>query len=132
MDFGSTEGEIKYGFRNVFGHPKGAVAALNLPKSWFDELNQQYENRRKLVWQLADSLELSYTKEQSGLFVWCKLPEGKSADELVNFLLYEKNIFITPGHIFGSKGVQHVRISLCMPEFKILKLSNESNRSNHE
>ncbi|MFC3415064.1 pyridoxal phosphate-dependent aminotransferase [Algoriphagus hitonicola] len=103
------------------GIQKGAVAALNLPKSWFDELNQQYENRRKLVWQLADSLELSYTKEQSGLFVWCKLPEGKSADELVNFLLYEKNIFITPGHIFGSKGVQHVRISLCMPEFKILE-----------
>lgn len=103
------------------GIQKGAIAALNLPKSWYVELNLQYENRRKLVWQLADSLGLSYTTEQSGLFVWCRLPDGESADELVDHLLYEKNIFITPGHIFGSKGAHHVRISLCMPEFKILE-----------
>ncbi|WP_297335603.1 aminotransferase class I/II-fold pyridoxal phosphate-dependent enzyme [Algoriphagus sp.] len=103
------------------GIQKGAIAALTLPKSWFEELNQHYESRRKLVWQLADSLNLSYSTEQSGLFVWCQVPEGKSADDLVDFLLYEKNIFITPGHIFGSKGTQHVRISLCLPEFKILE-----------
>ncbi|SDD78189.1 Aspartate/methionine/tyrosine aminotransferase [Algoriphagus faecimaris] len=103
------------------GIQKGAIAALNLPKSWYEELNRLYENRRKLVWQLADNLGLSYHKEQSGLFIWCKLPEGQSADELVDHLLYDKSIFVTPGKIFGSEGEQHVRISLCMPEFKILE-----------
>lgn len=106
------------------GLQKGAIAALSLGKSWFAELDEQYQNRRKLVWKLADLLHLSYPKDTAGLFVWCKVSDGKTADELVDYLLYEKNIFITPGRIFGPAGEGFVRISLCMPEFKILEAIN--------
>jgi LL-diaminopimelate aminotransferase len=106
------------------GIQKGAIAALSLGKNWFSDLDEQYHNRRKLVWKMADLLNLIYKKESAGLFVWCKVPERKTADELVDFLLYEKNIFITPGRIFGSAGEGYVRISLCMPEFKILEAIN--------
>jgi LL-diaminopimelate aminotransferase len=106
------------------GIQKGAIAALSLGKNWFSDLDEQYQNRRKLVWKIADLLNLIYKKESAGLFVWCKVPEGKTADELVDFLLYEKYIFITPGRIFGSAGEGYVRISLCMPEFKILEAIN--------
>lgn len=106
------------------GIQKGAIAALKLSKSWFQDMNEHYENRRKLIWKLADHLNLTYKKSSGGLFVWCKVPEGQSAEELVDFLLYEKNIFITPGKIFGSVGNQYVRFSLCMPEFRILEAIN--------
>lgn len=106
------------------GIQMGAIAALSLGKNWFSDLDEEYQNRRKLVWKLADQLNLSYKKDTAGLFVWCKVPEGKTADELVDFLLYEKNIFITPGRIFGTAGEGYVRISLCMPEFKILEAIN--------
>ncbi len=106
------------------GLQKGAIAALSLGKSWFADLDELYTNRRKLVWKLADHLHLSYPKDSAGLFVWCKVPEGKTAEELVDWLLYEKNIFITPGKIFGPAGEGYVRISLCMPEFKILEAIN--------
>lgn len=106
------------------GIQKGAIAALKLSKSWFQDMNEHYENRRKLIWKLADLLSLTYQKNSGGLFVWCKVPEGQSAEKLVDFLLYEKNIFITPGKIFGSVGNQFVRFSLCMPEFKILEAIN--------
>ncbi|MFN3998995.1 pyridoxal phosphate-dependent aminotransferase [Algoriphagus sp.] len=106
------------------GIQKGAIAALSLRKNWFSDLDEQYQNRRNLVWKLADQMNLSYKKDTAGLFVWCKVPEGKTADELVDFLLYEKNIFITPGRIFGPAGEGYVRISLCMPEFKILEAIN--------
>lgn len=106
------------------GIQKGAIAALKLSKSWFQDMNEHYENRRKLIWKLADLLNLTYQKSSGGLFVWCKVPEWQSAEELVDFLLYEKNIFITPGKIFGSVGNQYVRFSLCMPEFKILEAIN--------
>lgn len=106
------------------GLQKGAIAALNLDKSWFADQNENYANRRKLIWKLAEKLDLSYDTKSSGLFVWCRLPEGKSAEELVDWLLYEKNIFITPGKIFGSQGENYVRFSLCMPEFKILEAIN--------
>lgn len=103
------------------GIQKGAIAALQLGKSWFDELNRQYENRRKLVWQLAELLQLKVEKERSGLFVWGKVPPEINAEELVDQLLYEKHIFITPGKIFGNAGQDYVRISICMPEYKILE-----------
>ena len=106
------------------GLQKGAIAALSLSKSWFADQNENYANRRKLIWKLAEKLGLSYDTKGSGLFVWCRLPEGKSAEELVDWMLYEKNIFITPGKIFGSQGENYVRFSLCMPEFKILEAIN--------
>jgi aspartate/methionine/tyrosine aminotransferase len=106
------------------GLQKGAIAALSLEKGWFDRQNEIYANRRKLVWTLADQLGLTYDREAAGLFVWCKMPEGASAEELVDRLLYEKNIFITPGKIFGSEGNSYVRISLCLQEFKILEAIN--------
>lgn len=106
------------------GIQKGAIAALNLPNSWFSDLNEIYTNRRKLVWKMADLLGLDYDPNATGLFVWAKVPEDKSAEELVDGLLYDKNIFITPGKIFGSEGNTYVRFSLCMPEFKILEAIN--------
>lgn len=106
------------------GLQKGAIAALGLGKNWFVDLDQLYQKRRKLVWKFADLLDLSYEKNSGGLFVWCKVPSGKSAENLVDYLLYEKDIFITPGKIFGPQGEDHVRISLCMPEFKILEAIN--------
>lgn len=106
------------------GIQKGAIAALALGKPWFDSQNEYYANRRKLVWKLADGLGLRYNTETSGLFVWCRLPENSAADTFVDQLLYEKNIFITPGHIFGSEGKNYVRISLCQPEYKILEAIN--------
>ena len=106
------------------GLQKGAIAALSLEKGWFDRQNEIYTARRKLVWTLADHLGLSYDREATGLFVWCRVPAGSSAEELVDQLLYEKNIFITPGKIFGSEGNAYVRISLCLQEFKILEAIN--------
>ncbi len=106
------------------GLQKGATAALLLGKPWFERQNEIYASRRKLVWTLADHLGLTYDREAAGLFVWCRVPAGTSAEALVDQLLYEKNIFITPGKIFGSEGNDYVRISLCLQEFKILEAIN--------
>jgi len=106
------------------GIQKGAIAALNLGESWFSDIESTYQSRRKLVWKLADKLNLTYDIKAAGLFVWCKVPDGKTADQVVDELLYERNIFITPGKIFGSEGEDYVRFSMCMPEFKILEAIN--------
>ena len=54
------------------------------------------------------------------MFVWAKLPEGvSSSEEFIDAILYDKNIFITPGTIFGSNGEGYIRFSLCVTEEKI-------------
>jgi aspartate/methionine/tyrosine aminotransferase len=103
-----------------YGIQKGAIAALNLNKSWFDDLNKVYHKRRKLIWNIIDKLNCSYDKNSKGLFVWAKLPNHiKSSEQYIDSLLKEKKIFIAPGTIFGSNGEGYIRFSLCIDEVKI-------------
>ena len=98
-----------------YGIQQGAIAALNMGQDWFTELNEIYKKRRNLIFKIADKLNCKYDKEATGMFVWAKLPEHiANAEELVDKLLYEHDIFITPGSIFGTNGKAYVRYSLCV------------------
>ncbi|KQO30045.1 aminotransferase [Flavobacterium sp. Leaf82] len=103
-----------------YGIQKGAVAALNCDKSWFEDQNKIYRRRRELTEKLAEKLGCKVYKEGVGLFVWAKLPEGiESSEKFIDEILYEKHIFITPGTIFGSNGEGYIRFSLCVKEEKV-------------
>ncbi|WP_298506096.1 aminotransferase class I/II-fold pyridoxal phosphate-dependent enzyme [uncultured Maribacter sp.] len=103
-----------------YGIQKGAIAALNSGEDWFNSLDQVYTSRRDLMFQLADKLNCVYDKNAVGMFVWAKLPAGaKSSEDFVDDVLYDKNIFIAPGTIFGSNGEGYIRFSLCVKEEKI-------------
>jgi LL-diaminopimelate aminotransferase len=93
---------------------KGAIAAMQVDKKWYQEQNEIYKKRRDLIFKIADKLNCSYDKNTAGLFVWAKIPENKTPEEIVDYLLYEKNIFITPGSIFGTNGKNYIRFSLCV------------------
>ncbi len=106
------------------GIQKGAIAALQSPDSWFDGLNAIYIKRREMVWQIFDLLNCTYKKENGGLFVWAKLPEGQNSKEFINKLLNDKEIFITPGAIFGSQGEGYIRASLCTSDTLLKEVLN--------
>lgn len=107
-----------------YGIQKGAIVALETRNGWFKQQNSIYEKRRKIVWKILDALQCSYTKNSAGLFVWAKTTNKKSAIELSDELLYQKDVFVTPGIIFGSKGENYIRISLCVNENDLLKVYN--------
>lgn len=92
-----------------------AVKALSLGRDWYDSLNQQYQKRKALAIQIIEKLNCNWLSNQAGLFVWAEVPQD-DVDELVDWLLYKKDLFITPGHIFGEKGRKYLRISLCVDE----------------
>ena len=94
----------------------GAVKALQLSDEWFVNLNELYSSRKKKVLELVKTLNCEAAPGQSGLFVWAKAPTGKSAESLVDELLYDKDLFVTPGFIFGEQGRDYVRFSLCATE----------------
>lgn len=103
-----------------YGIQKGAVVALKSGPEWFEKLDKVYTKRRELMFQLADKLGCIYDKNAVGMFVWCKLPEGSlSSEAFIDNVLYEKDIFIAPGTIFGSNGEGYIRFSLCVKEEKI-------------
>ena len=93
---------------------RAAIVALQQDERWFEQLNHTYKIRRNCVFRLLDKLNCTYRKAQSGLFVWAQAPV-MDIDALIDDLLVNKHIFITPGHIFGAKGRRYLRVSLCAP-----------------
>ena len=92
----------------------GAIKALASSQKWFENLNKEYYKRRKLAEEIASELNLSYSKNGVGMFIWCKmLNDSLKSEEFIDHLLDKYNFFISPGSIFGSQGEGYVRISLC-------------------
>jgi aspartate/methionine/tyrosine aminotransferase len=96
------------------GIQKGAVEAFKLSNDWFHKQNEIYQERRAMVWKIFDALNCTYDKTIGGLFVWAKIPAGENSEALTDKLLYEKDVFITPGTIFGTNGEGYIRASLCV------------------
>lgn len=91
-----------------------AIKALGLDSSWYNTINTEYKQRRVLVQDIMSLLNCTYDTNQTGMFVWARIPERyKDSGELSDKILYGCDVFITPGFIFGDKGQQYIRISLC-------------------
>ena len=97
-----------------------AAKALELEENFHAEVNKVYRKRRERVIDLLQLLQCTFDEKQAGLFIWAAIPAGyKDGYELCDKVLYESNVFITPGGIFGNAGDKYVRISLCSSLEKI-------------
>ncbi|MFR7781402.1 MAG: pyridoxal phosphate-dependent aminotransferase [Parabacteroides distasonis] len=91
-----------------------AVEALSAMKEWYDNMNRVYRSRRDLAGQIMRTLGCEYDENQVGMFLWGRIPDSaESSEAIANKVLYEANVFLTPGFIFGSRGERYIRISLC-------------------
>lgn len=100
-----------------------AIAALNNSEEWHKEMNiRLYKQRRHLAEEIMTMLGCSFEPNQVGMFLWGKIPSKyASSKDLADKVLYDANVFITPGFIFGSNGDKYIRISLCANENMLSK-----------
>ncbi|MDR0233013.1 MAG: aminotransferase class I/II-fold pyridoxal phosphate-dependent enzyme [Dysgonamonadaceae bacterium] len=96
---------------------QAAVKALQAVPEFHQEMNNVYRNRRVIAEKIMETLGCVFDSKQSGMFLWGKIPTNYSgSEELADKILYESNVFLTPGFIFGSNGEHYIRISLCCKE----------------
>ncbi len=94
-----------------------AAQALQAPAEWYRQMNEVYKKRRSIAEQIMETLGCTLDPKQSGMFLWGKIPDSyPTSGDLADQILYEANVFITPGFIFGSNGNNYIRISLCCNE----------------
>ena len=94
-----------------------AATALNATPEWHREMNLIYRKRRIVAEEIMKTLDCRWDEKQSGMFLWGKIPDNyPDSGALADRILYECNVFLTPGFIFGSNGERYIRISLCCPE----------------
>ncbi len=112
-----------------FGIQKGAIEALGLSSDWFEDMNKEYKKRREVIWKICEQLDCTYDKESSGLFVWAKIPSNMNSIALTDQILYNHDVFITPGTVFGSQGEGYIRFSLCIDESKMMEVLKRLNKA---
>ena len=100
-----------------------AAKAYENSDQWHQQANvETYARRRRLAEQIMQILHCTFDPEQTGMFLWGRIPETFSdVEELTERVLHEARVFITPGFIFGTNGSRYIRISLCAKEEKMLE-----------
>ncbi|NDV80186.1 pyridoxal phosphate-dependent aminotransferase [Dysgonomonas sp. 511] len=108
------------------------VAALGNTDEWHRKYNiELYASRRRYAEAIMDELGCTYDKNQVGMFLWGKIPgHCKGSEELADNILYNANVFLTPGFIFGDKGERYIRISLCCNEEMLSEALNRIKKFN--
>lgn len=102
------------------GLQHAAVEALKSGRDWFKSQNEIYRKRQEAAAAILEELGCSFSRKQSGLFMWAKAPEAiADVEKWIDEILYGTKVFITPGFIFGDAGRRFIRISLCATEEKL-------------
>lgn len=101
---------------------QAAAKALDCPEEWYRGMNDLYRKRRNIAEKIMDMLKCRYNPDQVGMFLWGQIPDQyTNSEELADKILYEANVFLTPGTVFGSKGERYIRLSLCCNEYTLQK-----------
>ena len=98
-----------------------AIEALSGSQDCIQEHNDIYQRRRDLIIDTLNSIGLEAKPPKGGLYIWAKVPEGYSSTEFAADLLEKVGVVVTPGVGYGRNGEGYVRLSLTIPDVRLVK-----------
>lgn len=116
--FAKLRGQIDFGM--FFPIQKAAIACLNGPRDEVEAQRLKYQERRDALCDGLEGLGWERPNAHGSMFVWAKLPGGRTDSMAFCEELMEKaGVVVTPGASFGSSGEGHVRMALVLPPDQI-------------
>lgn len=99
---------------------KAAIACLNGPRDEVEAQRLKYQERRDVLCDGLEGLGWELPNAHGSMFVWAKLPGGRTDSMAFCEELMEKaGVVATPGASFGPSGEGHVRMALVLPPDQI-------------
>lgn len=116
--FAKLRGQIDFGM--FFPIQKAAIACLNGPRDEVEAQRLKYQERRDALCDGLEDLGWERPNAHGSMFVWAKLPGGRTDSMAFCEELMEKaGVVVTPGASFGPSGEGHVRMALVLPPDQI-------------
>lgn len=116
--FAKLRGQIDFGM--FFPIQKAAIACLNGPRDEVEAQRLKYQERRDALCNGLEGLGWERPNAHGSMFVWAKLPGGRTDSMAFCEELMEKaGVVVTPGASFGPSGEGHVRMALVLPPDQI-------------
>ena len=116
--FSKLRSQIDFGM--FFPIQKAAIACLNGPRDEVEAQRLKYQERRDALCDGLEDLGWERPNAHGSMFVWAKLPGGRTDSMAFCEELMEKaGVVVTPGASFGPSGEGHVRMALVLPPDQI-------------
>lgn len=116
--FAKLRSQIDFGM--FFPIQKTAIACLNGPRDEVEAQRLKYQERRDALCDGLEGLGWERPNAHGSMFVWAKLPGGRTDSMAFCEELMEKaGVVVTPGASFGPSGEGHVRMALVLPPDQI-------------
>lgn len=116
--FAKLRSQIDFGM--FFPIQKAAIACLNGPRDEVEAQRLKYQYRRDALCDGLEDLGWERPNAHGSMFVWAKLPGGRTDSMAFCEELMEKaGVVVTPGASFGPSGEGHVRMALVLPPDQI-------------
>lgn len=116
--FAKLRSQIDFGM--FFPIQKAAIACLNGPRDEVEAQRLKYQERRDALCDGLEGLGWERPNAHGSMFVWAKLPGGRTDSTAFCEELMEKaGVVVTPGASFGPSGEGHVRMALVLPPDQI-------------
>ena len=116
--FARLRSQIDFGM--FFPIQKAAIACLNGPRDEVEAQRLKYQDRRDALCDGLEDLGWERPNAHGSMFVWAKLPGGRTDSMAFCEELMEKaGVVVTPGASFGPSGEGHVRMALVLPPDQI-------------
>lgn len=116
--FAKLRSQIDFGM--FFPIQKAAIACLNGPRDEIEAQRLKYQERRDALCDGLEDLGWERPNAHGSMFVWAKLPGGRTDSMAFCEELMEKaGVVVTPGASFGPSGEGHVRMALVLPPDQI-------------
>lgn len=111
--FAKLRSQIDFGM--FFPIQKAAIACLNGPRDEVEAQRLKYQERRDALCDGLEGLGWERPNAHGSMFVWAKLPGGRTDSMAFCEELMEKaGVVVTPGASFGPSGEGHVRMALVL------------------
>lgn len=116
--FAKLRSQIDFGM--FFPIQKAAIACLNGTRDEVEAQRLKYQERRDALCDGLEDLGWERPNAHGSMFVWAKLPGGRTDSMAFCEELMEKaGVVVTPGASFGPSGEGHVRMALVLPPDQI-------------
>jgi len=107
-----------------------ALAALNMPASYSQEITSAYQRRRSFMIEGFKKLGWDIKQTKSTMYLWLKVPQGYDSKAWCKHVLETSGVVFTPGIAFGAYSDDHFRVSIVQPDDKLHEALNRLEQAN--
>ena len=98
-----------------------AAAALEEGDEAPRRMSEIYARRRDLVVGALREIGVEVTPPRGSIYVWAPVPEGHDSASYCELVLEESGVVVSPGSSYGRSGEGFFRISLTLPDERLVE-----------